>query len=177
MSSLTKPISILLFILSMPVFADWEWVTISKGTYQGFGFAKDKWTAIDRCAANMESKFIALAKSCCESQKNDTSAQFDNRCAGGYTGPKNSRSFSGGVPAYFCWPTNRIEHYPTGYYAVWGENRPWTCQELKDLSARPTPTPTPVPNDRPIASVPSPTPAPKTAQPIASPIPSLSLGR
>ena len=156
MSSVLRPISILLFvILSVPALARYEWVTIQKGTYQGFGFAKDKWTAIDRCAADMEAKFIALAKSCCESQKNDTSAEFDSRCAGGYTGPKNSRSFSGGVAAYFCWPTNRIEHYTTGYYAVWGENRNYTCDELMNVVA-PSPTPVPAPTLTPIAA-PAPT--------------------
>jgi len=107
---------------------------VEKGTYQGYGFAKDKWTAIDRCAKDVEQKYILLAQRCCESTKTDTTAAYDNRCAGGYNGDKNSRSFDGGLAAYFCWPTNTATQMASGYWIVFSPVRQYTCKELVDMT-------------------------------------------
>src|SRR5579864_4786089 len=82
--------------------ADFQWVTISSGTYGGSGFDLNLNTAISKCAADTQHQFIQLAQQCCGSTDNTTSAEFGGRCAGGYNGPLTHRSFFGGVAAYFC---------------------------------------------------------------------------
>lgn len=147
---------LLTLILTAPALAQFEWVTIESGKFGGFGFAQTRWTAIDRCAKDVENKFIALAQRCCESTETTTSARFGNRCAGGYSGPKNNRSFFGGVAAYFCWPDNTEQQMATGYWLVTSATRDYTCQELMDVSVpvppppAPTPTPSPSPTMMPL---------------------------
>jgi len=131
---MSRYLFIIVILFSKNTFAQFEWVVIERGSYQGSGFARDRWTAIDRCAKDVDKKFIALAQRCCETSKNDTSAGYENRCAGGYNGSKNSRSFDGGLAAYFCWPTNTAQEMASGYWYVQSPVRPYKCEELIDVS-------------------------------------------
>jgi hypothetical protein len=122
-------------------FAGYEWMMIDSGTIMGSGFDMDRSTAIAECASDLEAQFIAAAQACCDSTENDTTARFGNRCAGGYSGDENHRSFSGGVAAYFCWPGNSETQFPTGYWYVQSDPRDWTCKELMDMMPDPVETP------------------------------------
>jgi hypothetical protein len=152
---------ILSTILSQQLIAGWEWVVIERGDLEGTGFKRDRWDAINECAANLSASFIRAAQRCCENDDPEY-PQYRGRCAGGSERP---RSFDGGLNVYNCWPSpTRAEYYPaTGYYMVY-HRKPFTCSELIDTSL-PGPTPQ---QTEPANSNEGPLPLPI---PIATPIP------
>lgn len=158
MPSFRSFLFVIISTISLPVYARYEWVVVERGTYSGQGMDRDRWVAIDECAENMRRAYVAAAQRCC--QNSDTEyPQYRGRCAGGASQP---RSFSGGVAAYFCWPTpTRAEYFPaTGYYWVYSE-RPFTCEELRDISD-PAPSVSSTPSSSPVFdydSSPTPTPS------------------
>lgn len=120
------------FFFSFNSIADWQWVTIEFGSFMGQGQDRDRWTAIHECQDDMKAKYVAQAQKCCQNTDAEW-PQYRGSCAGGYSGGPN-RSFSGGLMAYFCWPSGRIEYTPaSGYYWVW-ETRSYQCQELRNVA-------------------------------------------